>query len=228
MTSRARLGLLALLLLPSLPASAGPAPSGCHVAAPGLTVEAARACERVLLAVPDWDGRARVQLVDGDAAVAGETSGAVVLLHRQAWERLSPAGRQVVLAHELVHVATGPLTTDRTPGWLAEGLAESVALAGSGFPDRVAGRELAGRRPAFPTEEELAQGEPVAYQEAWLAVDLLRQRHGVPAVLRLYDESGRGSWQAALQRLTGEPLAAFVRDWQAAVARRLSGSGARA
>jgi hypothetical protein len=161
-------------------------------------------------------------LAAGDGGVGADQLGGTVRVHREAWEGLTAAGRQAVLTHELVHVATAPVTTAQTPGWLAEGLAEEIALEGSGIPDRVAARELSGRQVvSLPTDDELAGADPVAYQEAWLAVDLLRQHVGLPAVLRLYAESGRGSWEAALVEVTGRPVEAFVRDWRAEVARRL-------
>jgi hypothetical protein len=175
----ARLGLVGVLLVPCVQADA----SGCSVVAPALAADLARACAAVLAAVPGWDGRGTVRLGDGDPSVAGETVGRTVTLHRDAWARLTPAGRQEVLTHELVHVATDAIDA---PLWLQEGLAESVALRGSGIPDRVVARELAAAPlpTALPTDFE--SDPAVAYQESWLAVDLLRREHGDAWVLRLY------------------------------------------
>jgi hypothetical protein len=135
--------------------------------------------------VPGWDGHGTVVLAAGDPEVAGETLGTTVTLHREAWARLTPAGRQAVLTHELVHVATDGIDA---PMWLQEGLAESVALRGSGIPDRVAAQELAAAPlpTALPSDADFEATPALAYQESWLAVDLLRREHGDAWVLRLY------------------------------------------
>ena len=177
-----RLGLVAVLLVPCAQARAT---TRCAVEAPALEADLARACAAVRAAVPGWDGRGTVLLADGDPAVAGETVGTTVTLHRQAWAALTAAGRQEVLTHELVHVATDGIDA---PLWLQEGFAESVALRGSGIPDRVAGAELAAAPlpDALPSDADFEATPAIAYQESWLAVDLLRREHGDAWVLRLY------------------------------------------
>ena len=190
-----RLLLVGVLLIPA--ASAARAASPCSVSAPAsLGADLNLACRTVLAAVPSWDGRAVVQVVDGDVGVAAETLGATVSVHRQAWATLTAAGRQVVLTHELVHVATDAFTTPSTPGWLVEGLAEAIALRGSGLADRVVARELAadvarGHLPtALPTTHDFESTPARAYQASWLAVDLLLRHFGDAAVLRLYRAAG--------------------------------------
>ena len=71
---------------------------------------------------------------------------------------LSSLGREIVLRHEILHVATGAAATAATPLWLEEGLAEFVGYRGSGVPLRTADRRrAAGRarraraRPRCPT-----------------------------------------------------------------------------
>jgi hypothetical protein len=231
-----RLVLVSVLLLPVV--SVAQAASPCAVAAPtfptdtdtatatdtdtatdadtatatatdtGLGADLDLACRTVRAAVPAWHGRAVLRVVDGDPGVAAETLGAVVSIHREAWARLTPAGRQEVLTHELVHVATAPFTTSRTPTWLVEGLAEAIAIKGSGLADRVVAQELAaavarGQMPAhlpahLPTAHDFAATPALAYQESWLAVDLLLRRFGDPAVLRLYAAAGSAPLQDVL------------------------------
>jgi hypothetical protein len=179
-----RLGLVAVLLVPCAQASAA---SGCAVSAPALDADLAAACAAVRAAVPGWDGRGTVRFAEGDPGVAGETVGTTVTLHPAAWARLTPAGRQEVLTHELVHAATSDL--GEPPMWLQEGLAESVALEGSGLPDRTVGQELAAARGlhvSLPTAADFERTPAIAYQESWLAVDVLRREHGEAWVLRLY------------------------------------------
>jgi len=202
------LALVAVLLLPPLaavaggpaPASARPSYGGCvRPGAPALAVDVGRACRAVAAAVPAWHGQAALVLADGDAGVAADELGGTVRVHRDAWEGLTDAGRQAVLTHELVHVATAALTTSRTPEWLAEGLAEAVAWRDVALPDRVVAQELAaqvraGRVPrGLPTSADFARAPALAYQRSWLAVDLLLRRYGDASVLALYRAAGRGT-----------------------------------
>jgi hypothetical protein len=211
-----------LLLLPW--AGSARATSSCRIEAPRLAADVERACATVRAAVPGWDGRATVRLTAGDAAVAGESTGTTVLLHQAAWAALSAPGRQVVLTHELVHVATDAVTTPRTPGWLVEGLADAVALRGSGLSDRALTRELRawvgahGLPASLPTE---LGTDAVAYEQSWLAVDALLRRYGGPAVLRLYRDSGTRSMDQALAGLGLTPQQ-LTTLWRAELANRLS------
>jgi hypothetical protein len=202
------LALVVVLLLSPLAAVAGgPSSASAHPSyaacvrpgAPALAVDLARACRAVVAAVPGWHGRASVVLADGDAGVAADQLGGTVRVHREAWEGLTAAGRQAVLTHELVHVATASLTTPRTPQWLVEGLPEAVAWRDVDLPDRVVAQELAaqvraGRVPrGLPTAEDFARTPALAYQRSWLAVDLLLSRYGEAAVLDLYRAAGHGT-----------------------------------
>lgn len=206
---KAPLVLVAVLLVPpvsavvvaptaSSPVVARAAGGDClEPGAPALGVDVARACRAVRSAVPSWRGTARVVLVDGDPDVAADVVGSTVRVHPATWEGLSPEGRQAVLTHELVHVATAPLTTARTPAWLVEGIAESVAWRDvRTLPDHVVAEELAQevrahRLPtSLPTERDFATRPAQAYQESWLAVDLLRRRLGPAGLLELYRDAG--------------------------------------
>ncbi|MDP9183578.1 MAG: basic secretory family protein [Actinomycetota bacterium] len=202
-----RLLLVGILLSPAVSVARASSPCALlfpSVSAPdfSLGADVDLACSAVLAVVPSWDGRAVVQVVDGDDGVAAETLGATVSVHRRAWATLTAAGRQEVLTHELVHVATDAFTTARTPGWLVEGLAEAVALRslqarGIGLADRVVAQELAvevarGHLPqALPTAQDFERTAALAYQESWLAADLLLRRFGDAGVLRLYREPAR-------------------------------------
>jgi hypothetical protein len=197
----ARLSLVAVLLVPV--AGVARASSPCAVTSPVLGADVERACRTVLSAVPSWDGRAVVELVPGDPDVAAETIGTVVSVHEPAWARLTPAGRQEVLTHELVHVATDRFTTARTPQWLVEGLAEAVALRGSGIPDRHAGQELAAAHTLpthLPTGADFAATPALAYQESWLLVDLLVHEHGMRWVVARYEDAEVSARSDAVDR----------------------------
>lgn len=183
---------------------------------------------RPLVVVPDTTARAAALAgagaVDGLAALA---DGDRVIVVPGAFSRLTPAGRGVVLAHELTHVAAGG---GEVPVWLREGLADYVGYRDAGLPVPVAAAELAaevraGRPPhdlpgpaAFaPGGVRLAQ----AYQEAWLACRLLAGRFGEHALVRLYGEARERGVSAALSTL-GLSVATLTAAWREYVRRELA------
>ena len=161
-----------------------------------------------------------------------------VLVNPANVARLGPLGRQVVLTHEVTHVASRAATGPFVPSWLAEGLADHVGFLGSGVPVRLAAEELAvdvraGRVPtALPSDRafsgdnaDLAQ----AYEGAWLAVELLVDRYGEARVLRFYRALGeveRGESAAVLDELFRSQLRtrtrAFVIAWRASLRDQLA------
>jgi hypothetical protein len=210
----ARTGVVALLLLPWAGThTVTAAGHRCAISAPALAVDVKRACAVVRAAVPGWDGRAAVVHGPSDGNVAAETVGRTVTLRAAGWAALSPVGRQEVLTHELVHVATDSFTTTRTPTWLVEGFAEAVALRDSGLADAVVAQELRaaharGWLPQYlPGTREFAVRPALAYQESWLAVRLLQRRYGDRAVLGLYRAAGEQPLAAALRGLGREGAA---------------------
>ncbi|WP_182875778.1 hypothetical protein [Microbispora sp. H10670] len=84
-------------------------------------------------------------VVGGLAAVA---TGDRVIVQPAAFARLSAIGRQVVVTHELTHVAaSGPRAV---PMWLLEGFADYVGYLDSGLPVHVVAAELAAELAADP------------------------------------------------------------------------------
>ncbi|GII83718.1 hypothetical protein Ssi03_17080 [Sphaerisporangium siamense] len=181
---------------------------------PGTTAQAAA------LAVP--------ASVRGLAAVAAADR---VIVEPAAYARLSDAGRDVVLAHELTHLATGAATDARTPKWLVEGFADYVGYLDSGIPVPTAAAELAaevraGRRPvALPGPDAFAPGSPrlaQAYEEAWLACRYVVARYGERALVALYREFSGGGAPGALPRVLGVSAERFTAAWRAYVVAELS------
>lgn len=189
-----------------------------------------------------WSGRVIV-VVPRDAAEldrlapeAGDVTGTAavatadrVLVVPSAWGELSDAGRRVVLAHEVTHLALRALTTPRTPTWLVEGVAELVGLRGSGLPPAVAAEELAAdvRRGVLPSalpRDEAFGGaaRAQAYQQAWLATDLLARTYGDGRLRAFYAAAGRGRPVSALLADLGTSLPAFTRAWRAHVVAELA------
>jgi hypothetical protein len=190
----------------------------------------------------DWPGRVVVLVPDsttelrrvvehaGDlsqiAAVAsadvgvdgGPPAGERVAINPAPFRSLSDFGRQVVLQHEITHVATRDVTSTNTPYWLAEGFADYVGYLDSGATVRSAARELgadvrAGRLPkALPGERDFAGDNPrlaQSYELAWLACRLIAERVGRDGLVRFY---------RAVSAASGTPAAALTSSMRAELA----------
>lgn len=126
---------------------------------------------------------------------ANDAVGNRILVNPANVDRLGSLGRQVVLTHEITHVATRAATSAGAPTWLVEGIADYVAYRSTAIPVLQAARTLAaavraGRLPtALPADRAFSGTNPSlaqAYEEAWLAVRLIAQRAGQAAMLRFY------------------------------------------
>lgn len=157
-------------------------------------------------------------------------SGDRVILAPRGFDELSGLGRDVVLTHELTHVATRSVTTRRTPLWLVEGYADYVGYHGRGVPVRVAAQELAaglrraGLPEALPADSAFsgtARALPQAYEQAWLACRMIAERYGEDRLARFYDVAGRDGPDTALRTVLGTDTAAFTADWRSYLRREL-------
>lgn len=196
---------------------------------------------RVVVVVPR-DARDMARLLGGDGAGLEQTAavtnghlaggGAVldrVVVNPGPFGQLGTLGRQVVLTHEVTHVATRTSTPSALPRWLSEGFADYVAYRDSGVPVAVAAPDVLGevRRghvpERFPQSGDfdpavLAPGQvSSAYEGAWLACRLIARRYGEPTLLRFYRAAGARK-AAALEEAfrdvldtTGER---FLADWR--------------
>ena len=160
-----------------------------------------------------------------------------VLVNPETFTRLGQLGRQVVLTHEVTHVATRRSTGPAVPVWLAEGFADYVGYAAVDLPLALSARELrkdvrAGRLPTALPADDAFRGDNAAlaqaYEQAWLAVRLLAEQHGEPALLRFYravgaarDVEPAAAVDAALRSELGTDLAAFTGAWRDALRRDL-------
>ncbi|MFJ4592672.1 MULTISPECIES: hypothetical protein [unclassified Kitasatospora] len=199
---------------------------------------------RLLLEVPATAEQfARLLEVDpagwaGMAAVTSAAPGAPwhtpadrVLVNPGTFGRLSDFGRQVVVTHEATHVATRADTRAWTPLWLSEGVADWTAYRGSGRRPQQIAPELArdvaaGRLPtALPADRDFtagADGIAQAYEQAWLACELIARRYGPERLVAFYRAVGAADGQGEdrdrrLDRLLragpGVGLAEFTRLW---------------
>jgi hypothetical protein len=146
------------------------------------------------------------------------------------WPKISSLGRQIVLTHELTHVATRALTTAATPSWLAEGFADYVGYLGTGIPTPFVAQDLATdiRRGKVPhrlpkdtqfngANARLAQ----AYEGGWMACRLIADRYGQRALVRFYRVVGRSTSDAdaaigaAAAQVLHRSTSSFVSAWRA-------------
>ena len=160
-----------------------------------------------------------------------------VAINPRNWGKLSPLGRQVVLTHELTHVATRAATGSCTPTWLVEGFADYVGYLGTGVPTTVVAQELAadvraGRVPThLPVDADfdgdnkhLAQ----AYEGAWMAAHLIVDRWGRQMLVRLYREVGTSkddpaeAMSKAVRKVLRISYGRFVSEWRAYLRANLS------
>ncbi|MEU7891584.1 hypothetical protein AB0B45_01840 [Nonomuraea sp. NPDC049152] len=165
--------------------------------------------------------------VEGLAALA--SAGRVIVLPG-AFARLTPVGRDVVLTHELTHVAAG---AEGRPVWLREGFADYVGYLRSGLGTPVAAAELtaearAGRLPSsLPADADFAPGSPrlaQVYQEAWLACRLIATRYGRQALVDLYYRAAGKDLGQALEPL-GLSVRTLAAHWREYVRNELTDVG---
>jgi hypothetical protein len=145
--------------------------------------------------------------------------------------RLNELGREVVLTHELTHVATGGARDRRTPLWLIEGFADYVGYRNVRIGVRSAAGELrrevaAGRVPAaLPEAAAFSGGSPrlsQAYQESWLACRMVADRYGEATLVRLYRAAGRVPEATALRDVLGLTRERFTGIWRDYVKKELT------
>jgi hypothetical protein len=182
---------------------------------------------------------AAVAITSGIDAVTRRPYGRRLVMDPAALGSLSKLGRQIVVRHELTHLATAAATSQTTPRWLVEGFAEFVAERGSGQPVAKAAAELRaevakGTVPsALPADSAFNAGSTdlaAVYEQAWLACRLIAQRAGATGLVRFYQEVGRAvlptdyAVKLALHDVLHETLHAFTGQWRAYLTAQL-GSG---
>jgi len=204
---------------------------------------------KVVVLVPDTqDELSRILLEGNDlsqiAAVAtAELSGSGrspagerIIVNPPNFAKLGTLGRDVVLTHEITHVASRAATTAATPTWLAEGFADYVGYLDTGVPVTAAAHELAvdvraGRVPAaLPTAADFAGSNPrlaQTYEMSWLACRLIAASTGRAGLVAFYRQVGAyhgapaAAVEAALSARVHVSTAQFTRSWRDAMVRQL-------
>lgn len=155
-----------------------------------------------------------------------------IVVNPEAYAELDARGKQFVLTHETVHVATRSVTGPATPLWLSEGFADRAA-------HRAAPRPLATAAPALSAA--VARGEVPralpddaafafdgdsgaldrAYEGGWLACRLLADRWGEERLRAFYRAVGTRGVEAAFREVLGTTRAEFTAAWRAYLRERL-------
>ena len=201
-------------------------PARVLVLAPATAPEA-----DALLGRPAGSGAAPVAATtEGPTGSAGTATGDRVVLDPTAFGRLTPSGREVVLTHELAHVAVRSTVPGRPAAWLAEGYADHVGYARADVTTRRLVAPLVsairtGNGPGeLPSASDLrpASGDiEVPYLAGWQAVELVAAEHGEAALRRLVsqgsstgsDADAEAATDAALVSVLGTSRAELTDRW---------------
>ncbi|MGW4380869.1 hypothetical protein [Kitasatospora sp. NPDC004531] len=191
-----------------------------------LTVQ--QFARRMDVSADAYQGIAAVTLAVGGAPT--HTPADRIVVNPEAYRQLSDLGRRVVVTHEATHVATRADTKSCTPLWLSEGVADYTGYQGTGRTTRQIAPELArdvraGRMPdGLPADEAFAAGSAgiaQAYEQSWLACDLIARRYGPQRLVALYrtvGQYGTGGLERAFRAELGLGVAEFTKHWQGEVA----------
>ncbi|HXH77976.1 hypothetical protein [Nocardioides sp.] len=145
-----------------------------------------------------------------------------VFVNPEVTGRLRGAGAQVVISHELVHVATDAPNAVIDP-WLLEGFADYVALRDIDLPlDVTAARARASvRRSGVPdrlpgtAEFDVAADDlAAAYEMAWLACVEVAAQVGEQGLVRVYELASEGKSTRAALASVGLTPDEVVAAWQ--------------
>jgi len=177
----------------------------------------------------DDGGLAQIAAVTTGAFEEGLSRGDRIVINPDTFATLASVGRQVVLTHEMTHVATRTSTVIAPPIWLSEGFADYVAYAPAQvatgiIAGNVLDRARAGKAPRqLPEESDFDAGQrnvSIAYESAWLACRMLAQRFGERDLVRFYeamsDNEGPG-WPAEAETVLGLTPEQLTREWRAYV-----------
>ena len=134
-------------------------------------------------------------ITQGEIDPGHRAQGDRVVINPKAFTALQRTGRQVVITHELTHVATRSSTTRPVPIWLSEGMADYVGYSGLDLPRaRVASDLLTlvrqGKGPkALPSGADFDPDRTKIapfYSASWLAVCHLVDIYGQAKVVAFY------------------------------------------
>jgi hypothetical protein len=198
--------------------------------------------------LPQWHGRLVVEVpgseADLDAALAADpgtyaniaavttsvdgtltpSSQVHVFVNPEVYDKLEPVGGQVVMSHEVTHLATGAPLTTGVPLWLLEGFADYVALHDVDLPITTTASQIIAqvKRGGVPDHlpgqaefDENATHLGASYESAWVACVVLADSGGQDALVRLYEQVTRGEpLDAQLRGLFGLTEEELTAKWR--------------
>ncbi|CAM5230816.1 Lipoprotein OS=Streptomyces alboniger OX=132473 GN=CP975_09390 PE=4 SV=1 [Streptomyces alboniger] len=183
-----------------------------------------------LLGAPAAGYRGIAAVTTGEAGGSGRAPADRVIVNPEAYGVLGDFGKQVVLTHETVHVATRSHTSRATPLWLSEGFADWVGYRGTGRTAAQAAPELRRaaereRLPAtLPDDADFGFGGEAerlagAYEGAWLACRMIAERWGERALGEFYRAVGAhgqraGAVEDALRDVLDTTPEEFTARWR--------------
>ncbi len=151
-----------------------------------------------------------------------ETAPVHVFVNPEVSGRLRSQGAQIVMTHEVVHVATDAALSP-IPLWLLEGFADYVALREVRLPMTVTASRIAAlvRREGAPERlPGAAEFDPSAddleavYESAWLACVVLAEQIGEDGLERVYRAADAGIPVTDALRESGTDRQRLVRLWR--------------
>ncbi|MGW8376550.1 hypothetical protein [Streptomyces sp. ODS28] len=177
-----------------------------------------------LLDAPASSYQGIAAVTTGEAGASERAPADRIVVNPEAYGLLGESGRQVVMTHETVHVATRTATSDATPLWLSEGLADWVAYRGGDSSPRQVAPELAravrasGPPRTLPSDRDFRFGGDQqtmgrAYEGSWLACRMIADLWGTGRLAALYRKVGEGERHdpARLDRVLREELGVSTR-----------------
>jgi hypothetical protein len=191
----------------------------------------------LLGAKPDtYEGIAAV--TTGEAGERIDAPADRIVVNPEAYGDLSEQGRQVVLTHETVHVASRTHTARATPLWLSEGLADWIAYGAAERTPQDSAVELAraaekNKLPReLPTDRDFRFGSDVeslgrAYESGWLACRLIEEKWGKDKLIGLYLRAGASqkrqsaAVEDALRAELGVGKSEFTEQWRSYVRKQV-------
>ena len=130
-----------------------------------------------------------------------------VLMNPGVYDQMPTLARQIVLRHEITHVAQDALPRDNVPTWLTEGMADYVGYRGSGVSDSLVGSQLfaqvraSGAPEDLPAESQFdldraGEERRVAYQSGWAFCKMLVDSYGEDTLVPFYVAVSKGDGPA--------------------------------
>jgi hypothetical protein len=154
-----------------------------------------------------------------------------VLVNPTYYDRMPPLAREIVLRHEITHVAQDALPQGGIPNWLSEGVAEYVGYRGSGVPFSYIAVKLfeevrSGQAPdQLPADSDFdfsrtQRERRVAYESGWSFCQMVADRYGEQKLVPFYAAvaTGEGTEDERLERASekviGTSFDALTEQWK--------------